>query len=179
MPCRSTASGTRRQKNEPLSAADGIGASRARDRMSEPPEPTVIAERMTALPIRSGMLSVRLAESMAEIDAAQALRFRVFYEEMGATPTPEMARQRRDFDPFDEVADHLLVIDDARGPGAQAVIGTYRLVRRDAAQRAGRFYSAAEYDISDILTYGGEVLELGRSCVDASARNRPTMQLLW
>ncbi|MGB0824183.1 MAG: GNAT family N-acyltransferase [Alphaproteobacteria bacterium] len=37
----------------------------------------------------------------AFIDASQALRYRVFYEEMSAKPTPAMARDRRDFDDFD------------------------------------------------------------------------------
>ena len=142
-------------------------------------EPVITAERVAALDIRSGTLAVRLAERPSEVAASQALRYRVFYEEMGAEPTPEMARARRDFDPFDEVADHLLVIDHARGAGPQSVIGTYRLIRRCAAERIGRFYSAEEYDISTMVAYPGEILELGRSCVDVSARNRPTMQLLW
>ncbi len=137
------------------------------------------AERLPALDIRSGTLAVRLAERPSEVAAVQGLRYRVFYEEMGARPTPEMAHVRRDFDRFDEVADHLLVIDHARGAGPQSVIGTYRLIRRSAAERIGRFYSAEEFDISATVAYPGEVLELGRSCVDASARNRPTMQLLW
>jgi putative hemolysin len=142
-------------------------------------ESLVTSERARALDIRSGLLAVRLAETTSEVAASQALRYRVFYEEMGAEPTPEMARARRDFDRFDEVADHLLVIDHARGSGPQSVIGTYRLIRRSAAARVGRFYSAEEYDISTMVAYPGEILELGRSCVDASARNRPTMQLLW
>jgi putative hemolysin len=142
-------------------------------------ESMVTSERARALDIRSGLLAVRLAETASEVAASQALRYRVFYEEMGAEPTPEMARARRDFDRFDEVADHLLVIDHARGSGPQSVIGTYRLIRRSAAARVGRFYSAEEYDISTMVAYPGEILELGRSCVDASARNRPTMQLLW
>ena len=142
-------------------------------------ETVVTTERVRALDIRSGTLAVRLAEGPSEIAASQQLRYRVFYEEMGAEPTPDMARTRRDVDRFDEVADHLLVIDHARGAGPQAVIGTYRLIRRSAAQRVGRFYSAEEYDISTMVAYPGEILELGRSCVDVSARNRPIMQLLW
>jgi putative hemolysin len=129
--------------------------------------------------IRTGNLGVRLAETRAEIDAAQALRYRVFYDEMGAQPSEAMARLRRDFDDFDAICDHLLVLDHARGTGHEAVVGTYRLIRREAAARYGRFYSAAEYDISAMLAYPGEILELGRSCVDARYRTRPTMQLLW
>jgi putative hemolysin len=146
----------------------------------EPQRQTIIpVEPVSVVDVRSGSLQVRLAETAQDVDAAQALRYRVFYDEMGARPSTEMARLRRDFDSFDGACDHLLVVDHARGNGAQAVVGTYRLIRRPAAERHGRFYSAAEYDISKIAAYPGEILELGRSCVDAAARNRPTMQLLW
>ncbi len=145
----------------------------------QPQEALAPAEPVSVVDVRSGPLQVRLAETVRDVDAAQALRYRVFYDEMGAKPSAEMARQRRDFDSFDGVCDHLLVIDHGRGTGPQAVVGTYRLIRRPAAERHGHFYSAGEYDISKIAAYPGQILELGRSCVDASARNRPTMQLLW
>jgi putative hemolysin len=129
--------------------------------------------------IASGSLQVRLAETPADIDAAQALRYRIFYEHMGACALPEMARRRRDFDAYDTICDHLLVLDRRRGIGADAVVGTYRLIRRAAAERHGAFYSAAEYDISILSEHPGEILELGRSCVDPGYRARPAMQLLW
>ncbi len=125
--------------------------------------------------IRSGALQVRLAENAADIDAVQALRYRVFYDEMGAQPTPEMARRRRDFDEFDAHCDHLIAIDHTLGE----VIGTYRYIRRPAAKILGRFYSEAEYDVSKIVAFPGEILELGRSCVDARARNHATLQMMW
>jgi putative hemolysin len=137
---------------------------------------TAYQER-SAVQVHAGQLEIRLAESPAEVEAAQALRYRVFYEEMSARPTPEMARARRDFDAFDVYCDHLIVID--RGLGAGGVVATYRLLRRVAAARCGRFYTADEYQIDRLLAAPGEVLELGRSCVDARYRNRPTMQLLW
>lgn len=129
--------------------------------------------------IRSGHLGVRLARGTDEIEASQALRYRVFYEEMAAHPTDAMRRVRRDFDEFDPICDHLLVLDYDRGDGAQAVVGSYRLLRREIALRNRGFYSAAEYDISPLLRYPEKVLELGRSCVDADYRSGPTMQLLW
>ncbi len=129
--------------------------------------------------LRSGNLEVRLAKSEAEIDAAQRLRYEVFYNEMAARPTPEMASRSRDFDDFDPLCDHLLVIDHNRGSGPEGVVGTYRLIRRAAAARAGAFYSSHEYDISRLEALPGEILELGRSCVDTAYRTRGTMQLLW
>jgi L-ornithine Nalpha-acyltransferase len=129
--------------------------------------------------IRAGQLSVRTASGPDDIDAVQALRYQVFYGEMGARADAATTRDQRDRDAFDATADHLLVVDHALGPGAGSVVGTYRLIRREAAARIGRFYSAAEYDLSVIERVPGELLELGRSCVDARYRNRAVMQLLW
>jgi putative hemolysin len=122
-------------------------------------------------------LEVRLANSQAEIEAAQRLRYRVFYEEMGAQPTPEMAAEKRDFDAFDEFCDHLLVINN-RAEHDLGVVGTYRLHRRETPKFKG-FYSSSEYDVAKIAAFKGNVLELGRSCVDADWRTKMTMQLLW
>lgn len=129
--------------------------------------------------LRSGNLGVRIAETAAEIDAAQALRYRIFYEELGARPDAATLGSRRDRDRFDAVADHLLVIDHEIGPGAEGVVGTYRLIRQEAAAQVGGFYSASEYDISALIAFPGRVMELGRSCVHAQYRGRAAMQLLW
>jgi L-ornithine Nalpha-acyltransferase len=127
----------------------------------------------------AGDFEVRLAGTRAEIEAAQALRYRIFYEEMQAKLTPEVAAIKRDIDAFDEVCDHLLVLDRRRGEGPESIVGTYRLIRRPAAAEMGRFYSSAEYDIQKVVDFPGEVLEVGRSCIAKDARNTATMQMLW
>jgi L-ornithine Nalpha-acyltransferase len=129
--------------------------------------------------LRAGNLGVRIAVTPAEIDAVQALRYRVFYQEMGATADPATAATRRDRDAFDAVADHLLVVDHSIGSGAEGVVGTYRLIQREAAAELGHFYSADEYDLASIMNFPGRILELGRSCVDVAYRGRVVMQLLW
>lgn len=129
--------------------------------------------------VRAGNLGVRLASTAAEIDAVAALRYRVFYGEMGAAPDGEARRTHRDRDRFDAIADHLLVVDHSIGSGAEGVVGTYRLIQHDAAKQLGGFYSASEYDIGPILNFPGRIMELGRSCVDAAYRGRVAMQLLW
>ena len=91
----------------------------------------------------------------------------------------ETRRTQRDRDIYDTVADHLLVVDHGLGEGPDSVVGTYRLIRREAAQRIGHFYSSDEYDISAIEATPGRILELGRSCVDNDYRNRSVMQVLW
>lgn len=130
-------------------------------------------------PLAFGNFQVRLAETPEDLDAAQSLRYRVFYEEMAAAPTAEMRQKRRDFDTFDGICDHLLVIDRERSNGAVGVVGTYRLLRRSVALRHWGFYSEQEFDVSSLLTFPGEIVELGRSCVDADYRMRGVMQMLW
>jgi putative hemolysin len=133
----------------------------------------------------SGALEVRLAETQHEVEQAQRLRYTVFYEEMSAIPSPRMRELRRDFDKYDDVCDHLLVVDrDAHDEDGQPlVVGTYRLTRKKDADKVGGFYTSGEYDLSAMLAglpEGTKYLELGRSCILKSYRARPgTMQLLW
>lgn len=135
------------------------------------------AEGMNEL--RAGNLGVRLAANPAEVDAAQALRYRIFFDELGATADADTRISGRDRDAFDAVADHLLVVDHEIGPGPEGVVGTYRMIQQSGADAIGGFYSAAEYDIGRITAFPGQILELGRSCVDARYRGRAVMQLLW
>lgn len=132
-----------------------------------------------------GALEVRMAETDAEVEAAQRLRYRVFYEEMAAVPTPEMRELRRDFDKFDPYCDHMLVIDRTLHDedGQPLVVGTYRMIREAYLDKIGGFYTAGEYDISPMLAAWPKdtrYLELGRSCIAEAYRSRvTTMQLLW
>lgn len=130
--------------------------------------------RLAASPASS--IRLRLASSEQDRRAVQQLRWQVFYDEMGATPDA-CATIGMDHDPFDEVCDHLMVIDEGR------VVGTYRLLRESVAARHGGFYSAGEFDLRNVLAHGrragGELLELGRSCVLPAYRNSATIALLW
>lgn len=133
---------------------------------------------------RIGSLEVRLARTAREVKRAQRLRYNVFYEEMSAVPDARSMLTKRDRDAFDLMCDHLLVLDHAAetGPkGKPKVVGTYRLLRQDVAQRHGGFYTASEFDILPILEAhaGKRFLELGRSCVLPPYRNKRTVELLW
>lgn len=131
----------------------------------------------TTMPRR---LSVRLARDGADLAAVQRLRWRVFFDEMGAA-APDNAPMA-DADAYDALCDHLLVIDEDAREGEQ-VVGTYRLLRESVARAHTGFYSAGEFDLGT-LTAGparpaGELLELGRSCVLARYRTSATISLLW
>lgn len=131
-----------------------------------------------------GTLEVRLAASPADVDAAQALRYHVFYEEMSAKADAQTSITRRDVDRFDAICDHLLVIDHSETDkaGKPAIVGCYRLLRQEVADLHGGFYTAGEYDLAPLFAGTGKglrFLELGRSCVLPPYRNRPTVELLW
>ena len=129
--------------------------------------------------ISSGDLLVYLADNPIEVEAAQRLRYKVFYDEMGAVPSLATRRAKIDEDPFDHICDHLLVVDKSRSNGKPFVVGTYRLLRRSVADIADGFYSRNEFDLSTLMEYPGEIVELGRSCVHKDYRSGSVMQLLW
>ncbi|WP_159016003.1 GNAT family N-acetyltransferase [Cognatiluteimonas profundi] len=130
-----------------------------------------------SLPFR---IEARLANTPAEIDAAQRLRYSVFHEEWGATASDQQRASRRDADAHDARMDHLIVIDHARPPCEGQVVGTYRLRRRDANESASADgYTSAEFDVSPLVSTGERTLELGRSCVLREYRGRAVLNLLW
>jgi putative hemolysin len=128
---------------------------------------------------RVNQLELRLARDPAEIEAAQRLRYRVFYEEMGAVPSPAMRASRIDADAFDALAEHLVVVDLESVGRRPAVVGCYRVLREAVARGRGGFYTAHEFDLSGVVCADGELMELGRSCVEPEYRTGAVMQLLW
>jgi putative hemolysin len=131
---------------------------------------------------RIGNLETRLARSVSEIDAAQAVRYRVFVEEMNAQLSPDAVRRKRDIDAWDMVCDHLLVLDTAiEGDAEEQIVGTYRLLRQDVAAVSGGFYSQSEFDVDALVARHPDkrFMELGRSCVLPAYRTKRTVELLW
>jgi putative hemolysin len=132
---------------------------------------------------RINSLEIRLATRARDVRLAQKLRFRVFYDEMSATPNPVTYLSKRDIDLYDGICDHLIVIDRSLSKARSrfGVVGTYRLLRQDLAAAHGGFYTTREYDIGGLLSRhaGLRFLELGRSCVLPAYRDRRTVELLW
>ena len=121
--------------------------------------------------VASGDFEVRLAQTEEEMKAGQALRYQVFFEEMGARPSDVVKSEKRDFDKFDDICDHLLAFDNSKS-GPDKVVATYRLLREEVLEGPNDFYSSGEYDLSNLyndhfrkLMGDRQLLELGRSCV--------------
>ncbi len=131
-------------------------------------------------PLQFNNLEVRLAKTANDVDAAQALRYRIFYEDMEAIPSSHCLALKRDIDHYDDVCDHLLVIDlEKISPEKPYVVGTYRLLLGNIAEATTGFYSENEFNVKNFIYAPEEILELGRSCIDSDYRRRGAMQLLW
>lgn len=146
---------------------------------------TIMADPETVdrapLTIRSSDVEVRLAKNTQEVEAAQRLRYHVFYEERGAKPSSDISRMdvKRDTDKYDDIADHMIVVSKNENEGINGIVGTYRLLRQEIAEKHDGFYTSAEFDLGPILQHNLSSLELGRSCVLAEYRTKPVIQLLW
>ena len=122
--------------------------------------------------------TVRLAETDGDHRAIQRLRYAVFIEELGGDGVMVDHENRLERDRFDQHCDHLMIIDAGAG-GAGRVVGAYRLMTSAMAAQAGAFYSAGEYDLTALTASGRNILELGRSCLDAGYRGGMAMMHLW
>lgn len=131
---------------------------------------------------RIGNLETRLARNEREIDAAQAVRYRVFVEEMHAQLPADAMRMKRDIDSYDAICDHLLVLDHSiEGDTEDQIVGTYRLLRQEVAMAHGGFYSASEFETEALIARhpDKQFMELGRSCVLPAYRTKRIVELLW
>lgn len=117
---------------------------------------------------------VRLTRTKEERRQVRALRYRVFVEEEGASATEEQKNLREEYDSYDRFAEYLGVFHNGK------IVGTYRIINRDAAEKMGGFYTETEFDISKIKRSGANIVEMSRACVAPEYReNALVMRLLW
>ena len=111
---------------------------------------------------------VKTVASSYELEKVLKLRYKVFHNEFRKRKIPFGI----DLDRFDFICDHLVIIDVA----TKELIGTYRIISSEFSQD---FYSASEFDISEILAKEGIKLELGRACIHKDFRNGAVLSILW
>jgi putative hemolysin len=59
------------------------------------------------------------------------------------------------------------------------VVGTYRVLRPDAAKQIGCLYSESEFDLVRLTHLRPKMVELGRSCVHRDYRSGSVIMALW
>ena len=131
-------------------------------------------------PIIFKNFTIKIAESNFEIKKAQSLRYKIFFKEKKIKKKNFKFLLQRDYDFYDKISDHLIIIDNNREI-RDNVIGTYRLLRGNCAKLYRGFYTEQEFDISNLKKNfsSKDILELGRSCVHPQYRSGIILKLLW
>jgi L-ornithine Nalpha-acyltransferase len=126
----------------------------------------------------AGPYTVRFAQTIDEIRAAQALRYRIFYQEKSGKPSAEMQAEQRDMDQWDEGGFHIVVLD-ARAEEQPTVVGTLRLFHSECLEPEQHFYTEETFDLNRLKSHFGQSLELSRFCVDPDGRGGVILMLIW
>lgn len=125
--------------------------------------------------VDAGSYTLRFAWTRADLHAVQALRYRVFNEELGEGAANAEA-PGRDEDERDPWFHHLMICQRESGE----VVGTYRLQTAVMAATRHGFYSASLFELGAIP---GAILdravEVGRACVASQHRSGRVLRLLW
>ncbi len=117
---------------------------------------------------------VRLTRNKEERRQVRQLRYEVFVEEEGASATEEQKNLREEYDSFDRYAEYMAVFHNGK------IVGTYRIIDRNAAEKMGSFYTESEFNISKIKKVDGNIAEMSRACVNREYRdNALVMRMLW
>lgn len=118
--------------------------------------------------------SVRLVKNNDERRRVRRLRYEVFVEEEGAIPTDEQRRTREEWDAYDAEAGYMAVFHRDR------IVGTYRIIDREAAEKMGGFYTETEFNLTKIKKVNGNIAEMSRACVARNYREDAlVMRMLW
>lgn len=112
-----------------------------------------------------GRFKVFLVRDGKLLAEAQFLRHKIFFGSNG-----------KDKDKFDNCCTHLVVTDK----NTRKAVGGYRLLLGSVAKKNLGFYSEGEFDLYNIKkNCKGEILEMGRACVDESYRRFRIINLMW
>lgn len=114
-------------------------------------------------------LTLKIADSAAELEAAQKLRAVCFGEEFGLTFENDI-----DVDKYDEYCEHVVIYHD------DLLVATTRLMSRTSAEKLGEFYTQHEFNLDAVLNkFPDNIIEIGRSCVHADYRGMSAINALW
>jgi len=107
--------------------------------------------------------TARIADSFEDVQAAQALRGRVFRQ------------GQADVDAFDARCIHVLVEDQATG----RLACTFRIQPFESGAEINRSYAAQFYELSALTAYAGKLVEMGRFCMNPSYNDPDILRAAW
>ena len=126
------------------------------------------------LRLEAGAYVARLALTRQERNETYRLRFLVFNLELNEGLESAYV-DGYDKDRFDDVCDHLIIVDKTTGE----IVGTYRIQMGDVAGRNFGYYSEQEFCFTPYQAMRSQIVELGRACIRRDHRSSEVLHLLW
>ena len=123
----------------------------------------------------AGHFEVAFARSQSEIEASQALRYKVLFQEGNGKITDEMLKLKREVDKWDEHAYHVIVTDKRSGD----TVGCVRFVSTEKLPQGMKSYTEQYFNLDNLKAHYENPLELSRACVSAGKRDGVVLLLIW
>ena len=121
--------------------------------------------------LKRGRFVARLAESSADVLAAQRLRHLAFRTVRGL----QGSGAGLDADAFDALCQHMLVEEARTG----TLVCCCRLLPLQGGAEIGRSYSAQHYNLDRLADFSGPMMELGRFCIHPEWKDPDIMRVAW
>ncbi len=115
----------------------------------------------------AGKYRLRMAQTAADVTAAQTLRHRAF---RGGADGAGL-----DVDPYDALCDHILI--ETREAGK--LVACFRLMCLPDGAALHTSYSAQFYDLSPLSDFDGPMVEMGRFCLAPEVHDPDILRLAW
>jgi putative hemolysin len=115
--------------------------------------------------LNRGRYTARLAETEADLRAAQSLRGLCFLND-GAV---------LDADSFDPVCDHMLV----EGTRTGDLVCCFRFLPLPSGREIDRSYSAQYYELTALRDFEGSMVEMGRFCIHPERSDPDILRVAW
>lgn len=122
-------------------------------------------------PFRRGRYQARLAETPADIGAAQRLRWLCFVARNGAADDGLQI----DADRLDDDCLHMLIELADTGQ----LVCCYRFLPLSGGSEIARSYSAQFYNLSALESFDGPMVEMGRFCIHPEFRDPDIIRTAW
>ncbi|MBU3028801.1 GNAT family N-acetyltransferase [Paracoccus marinaquae] len=122
-------------------------------------------------PFRRGRYQARLAETEADVSAAQRLRWLCFIARNGVADDGAL----RDADALDAECHHMLIEEVATG----RLVCCYRFLPLSGGAEIARSYSAQFYNLKALEAFDGPMVEMGRFCIHPEWRDADIIRCAW
>lgn len=118
-----------------------------------------------------GRYTVRFAETRADVEAAQRLRYLAFVAGSGAEPREDGLEA----DDYDALCHHVLIEERKTGQ----LVCTYRFLDLEGGAQISQSYSAQFYGLDGLADYQGRMLEMGRFCIHPQVQDPDILRVAW